>query len=86
MLYFYKNALDKETAFVNEILTELREGGVVVNCILRGDSRERTLKKIIKDSPFEREILTDVYTEYSEANAEFHLRAIKKGKDIGIAS
>ncbi|GEM05234.1 hypothetical protein HMI01_22220 [Halolactibacillus miurensis] len=86
MLHFYKNDLDKETAFVNKILTELKEGGVFVNCIFKGDTREKTLKKIIKDSSYEWETLTDVYTEYSEANAEFHLLAIKKGKYIGVSS
>ncbi|NGP46136.1 methyltransferase domain-containing protein [Bacillaceae bacterium SIJ1] len=82
MLHFYKNDLQRETEFVNKILTELKEGGVFVNCILKGYAREKTFKKIINESPYEWETLTDVYTEYSEANAEFHLLAIKKGKHI----
>lgn len=80
LLHFYKNDLKKETVFVQKILTELREGGVFVNCILKGDAREKTLKKIINESAYEWETLTDGYTEYSEANAEFHLLAVKKGK------
>lgn len=80
MLHFYKNDLHKETEFVNNILIQLKEGGVFVNCILKGDASEKTLKKIINESPYEWETLTDIYTEYREANAEFHLLAIKKGK------
>ncbi|MFD0961069.1 class I SAM-dependent methyltransferase [Paenibacillus chungangensis] len=80
LLHFYKNDFKKETEFVNKILTELREGGVFVNCILKGDAREKTLKKIIKESPYEWETLTDAYTEYSEADAEYHLLAVKKKK------
>jgi len=86
MLHFYKSDLIKEIEFVNKILTELKTDGVFVNCILKGDAREKTLKTIIKESPYEWEILTDVYTEYSEANAEFHLLAVKKGKFIEGAS
>ncbi|WP_079478988.1 class I SAM-dependent methyltransferase [Halobacillus salinus] len=79
MLHFYKNDVQKETEFVNKILTELKEGGVFVNCILKGEARENILKKIINESPYEWGTLTDRYTEYKEANAEFHLLAIKKG-------
>lgn len=57
-----------------------------MNCILKGDTREKTLKTIIKESPYEWEILNDVYTEYSEGNAEFHLLAVKKGKYIEVSS
>lgn len=78
MLHFYKNDLFKETQFVEKILTELKDGGIFVNCILKGQQREDTLKKIIEESPFEWEILMDDYTEYKEANAEFHLLAVKK--------
>ncbi|WP_217587510.1 class I SAM-dependent methyltransferase [Lentibacillus saliphilus] len=82
MLHFYKNDLKKETEFVENILDNLKENGVFVNCILKGATRERILKKIILDSQYEWEILTDIYTEYREANAEYHLLAIKKGKLI----
>ncbi|MGP4069424.1 class I SAM-dependent methyltransferase [Halobacillus sp. B29] len=82
MLHFYKNDLHKETEFVNKVLIQLKEGGVFVNCILKGDEREKTLKKIINESPYEWETLTDTYTEYREVNAEFHLLAIKKRKQI----
>lgn len=80
MLHFYKNDLSKETQFVEKILTELKGGGIFVNCILKGQQRETTLKKIMEESPFEWEILMDDYTEYKEANAEFHLLAVKKLK------
>lgn len=78
MLHFYKNDLEKETKFVNKILKEIKQGGVFLNCILKGEAREKELKKIIDSSPFEWEVLTEVYTDYSEADAEFHLLAIKK--------
>jgi len=82
MLHFYKRDLEKETAFVNDILTQLKENGLFVNCTLKGAKREKILREIINRSPYEWDILTDVYTEYSEANAEYHLLAIKKGKAI----
>lgn len=79
MLHFYKNDLEKETYFVGRILNEIKKGSIFVNCILKGDTRESILKKIIDDSAYEWELLTDSYTEYKEANADFHLLAIKKG-------
>ncbi|ANU21926.1 class I SAM-dependent methyltransferase [Planococcus donghaensis] len=78
MLHFYQNDLAKETQFVEKILTELKGGGIFVNGLLKGRQREDTLKQIIENSPFEWDILLDDYTEYKEANAEFHLFAIKK--------
>jgi len=36
------------------------------------------LKTIIQASSFEWKILTEVYTEYSEADAEFHLLVVKR--------
>ncbi|MHA6260782.1 class I SAM-dependent methyltransferase [Sporosarcina sp. CAU 1771] len=80
MLHFYKNDLQKETDFVQKILVELREGGIFVNCILKGEVREKTLKAIVHESPYEWEVLKEVYTVYSEANSEFHFLAVKKGK------
>ena len=79
MLHFYKNDLKKETRFVEKILTEIKKGGIFANCILKGDARENILKKIIEESTYGWEILTDSYTEYKEATAEFHLLVIKKG-------
>lgn len=38
------------------------------------------MKKIISKPSYKWETLTDVYTNYREANAEFHLLAVKKGK------
>ncbi|MGE6415336.1 class I SAM-dependent methyltransferase [Planococcus kocurii] len=80
MLHFYKNDLKKETEFVEMILTQLKEGGVFVNCIVKGDKGEKILKKIIDESPSEWEILIDEYTDYREASVEYHLLAVKKGK------
>ena len=79
MLHFYKNDLQKETEFVNKILTELKEGGVFVNCILKGDAREKTLKKIIKESPYEWETLTDVYMSTVKIMQNFTYLPLKKG-------
>ncbi|MDP4552803.1 class I SAM-dependent methyltransferase [Alkalihalobacillus macyae] len=80
MLHFYKRDVEKETELMKGILAQLKEGGMFVNCILKGAKREKVLKQIIKESPYEWEIVTEVYTEYNEANAEYHLLAIKKGK------
>ncbi|WP_330949462.1 class I SAM-dependent methyltransferase [Virgibacillus sp. MG-45] len=82
ILHFYKNDLEKETKFARKILEELRVGGVFVNCILKGTTRERILKNIIQASHFKWEILAEFYTEFSESNTEFHLLAIKKGNFI----
>lgn len=79
MLHFYKNDLQKETFFVEKILTEIKKDGIFVNCILKGDTRESILKEIVNESEYEWEIVTDGYTEYKEAQAEFHLLAVKKG-------
>lgn len=85
MLHFYKSDLEKETKFVEKILTEIKKDGIFVNCILKGDTRESILKNIINDSAYEWEIVMDSYTEYKEANAEFHLLAIKKGNKKTIS-
>lgn len=78
MLHFYKNDLAKETQFVTKILTELKVGGIFINCLLKGEQRENTLIQINQESPHDWEILIDGYTEYKEANAEFHLFAVRK--------
>ncbi len=78
MLHFHKIDLKNETTFVNNILNQLREGAVFVNCMLQGTNREQILKNILSDSPYEWETLADTYTEYAEANSTFHLLAVKK--------
>ncbi|WP_246367114.1 class I SAM-dependent methyltransferase [Paraliobacillus salinarum] len=82
MLHFYKNDQKKETEFVNKILNQLKENGLFVTCILKGDKRESILKQIIDQSPYEWTVLSECYTEYIEFNATYHLLVVKKGKRI----
>ncbi|AUJ24568.1 hypothetical protein A21D_01487 [Virgibacillus dokdonensis] len=49
-----------------------------MNCMLKGATREKILKKIITEAQHECNTLFNVYTEYREANAEYHLLIVIK--------
>lgn len=80
MLHFYKNDVEKESAFVKRILNELRIGGVFANFIIKGKVREKTLKDIIDQSEFEWEVLTEKYVNYPESASQYHMLVIRKVK------
>lgn len=78
MLHFYKNDIEKESAFVNKILRELRMGGVFINFIIKGKAREDTFKKLINQSEHEFEVLEEKYVDYPESASQYHMLAIRK--------
>lgn len=78
MLHFYKKDLQKEQALVGRILTELKPGGLFANFLLKGKSREKTLKKVISDSGFALEVVVDQYVDYPEASAQYHMLVVRK--------
>lgn len=82
MLHFYKNDFEKERAFVERILNEIKEGGIFLNFIIKGESRQASLKKIIESSGDTWETLVEKYVDYTEASCQYHMLAIRKVKTI----
>lgn len=78
MLHFYKNDLEKERALVIKILSDLKEGGIFVNFMIKGKNREKILKDTLKDVSNDFEIMTEKYVAYPEANAHYHMLVIRK--------
>lgn len=78
MLHFYKNDIESETALVNSILKQLKNGGIFCNCLIKGKKREKILKDIIEKSNFDWTKIHEDYIKYPENNSEYHLLVIKK--------
>ncbi len=78
MLHFYKNDIDKETKLVKKVASELKVGGIICIFMIKGKKRESHLKNIISELNIKWEVLCDGYTNYPEANAEYHMYILKK--------
>lgn len=78
MLHFYKNDLLKETELVSAILNHLKTNGLFINCLLKGQVREKILKTIIEDSNSEWDTIHEEYIKYPESNSEYHFLVIEK--------
>ncbi|HKL41936.1 MAG TPA: class I SAM-dependent methyltransferase [Clostridia bacterium] len=78
MVHFYKNDITKETNLIKRVATELKVGGILINCMLKGLKREKHLKNILNKLPVHWEVIHDTYTDYPEANSEFHIIILKK--------
>ncbi|WP_425449117.1 class I SAM-dependent methyltransferase [Dethiothermospora halolimnae] len=78
MLHFYKSDIKKETNFIKRVASELKVGGVLCNFMIKGAKREKHLKSILKDIEADWKILSDNYTDYPEADSQFHMYIIKK--------
>lgn len=80
MLHFYKNDYEKEKQLVERICSELKDGALFANCLLKSKKNEKLLKKIIEDSGIMFEILVEEYADYPEADCQFHFLVIQKVK------
>jgi 2-polyprenyl-3-methyl-5-hydroxy-6-metoxy-1,4-benzoquinol methylase len=78
MLHFYKRDVEKETNFIIRIVSELRVGGVFCNFMIKGNQREKYLKEVLINTGIKWITLLDDYTDYPEANAQFHMYIVKK--------
>ncbi len=78
IFHFYQKDMERETALLKRIIEEIKRGGVICNFILKGAGRERHLKKIISESGVSFEVLLDIYTNYPEYGALFHMYVIRK--------
>ena len=78
MVHFYQKDKVKETAFVTHILNGLKDKGIFVNLILKGDQRENVLKKIITSHADIWEVLHESYVAYPEADCLYHLLVVQK--------
>lgn len=79
ILHFYKNDMEKETALLLRIASELKAGGVLAVFIPQGKKREAHLKRIL--TKFEWEVLADRYAEYPDFNARYYMYIVKKATD-----
>lgn len=79
IVHFYKSDLEKETALVQRILTQMKPGAIFVNCLLKSKRAEHILKEIVRK--FEVTIVFEAYTDYPEFHAAYHLLAIQKNED-----
>lgn len=78
MLHFYKNDVEKETALVQRVLEQLKPGGVLVNVMISGKSREAKLCQIIRRDKYQWKTLLESYVDYPEFQSTFHLIVIRK--------
>ena len=57
IFHFYKNDLKKETKLLMQIIESMEVGAILINCLLKNNSAEKHLKKIV--NKFKIEILKD---------------------------
>ncbi|MEX1376791.1 MAG: methyltransferase domain-containing protein [Eubacteriales bacterium] len=78
MLHFYKNDFEKESKWVQKILSEMKKDALFINCLLKSAKAEKALLNIIQKHDCEFEILENKYIDYAEANCKYHFLVIKK--------
>ena len=78
MLHFYKNDINREKNLVNSVLNEIKEGGLLCNCMQKGDKREKIYKSIIKDNIHEFKLEYETYMKYPDYKALYHLHIVRK--------
>lgn len=78
MLHFYKNDVEKESAFYTKILTEMKSGSVFCNLLLKSKKSEKYLKSIFTSYETSFTILKDDYIDYPEANCKYHMFVVQK--------
>ena len=80
MVHFCKNDMQKETALVERILSEMKANGVFVNNMIKSAGAEKILHGIIHSANAEFDILEEKYIDYPDFNSIYHFIALKKIK------
>ncbi|MBK5253361.1 MAG: methyltransferase domain-containing protein [Peptostreptococcaceae bacterium] len=78
IFHFYKRDYENEKKLLLKVITELRQGAILCNFIMKGKKREADFKRIIEESNIKFEVMVDDYTEYPEYDGKFHMYIIKK--------
>ena len=81
MLHFYKNDIDQETSLVHRIASEMKQNGILCNCMIRGKKREQTYKRIL-DETIEFELIEEKYVDFPEFNSKYHMHIVRKVRNI----
>ena len=55
---------------------DMKEGAVLINCLLKNKNTEKHFKKIINE--FKIEILKDTYIDYPDFKSTYHLCVFRK--------
>lgn len=78
IVHFEAEDREKESAFIKRLLTQMKQGAVLVNCLIQGEEGEAILKDII--GQFAVETLYEGYLEYqySDYTFHYHMVAVKK--------
>jgi trans-aconitate methyltransferase len=78
MLHFYKKDKEKEVAFLERIMKEMKYDGVL--CIFLGKSNraEAILSEVFNNSPFTWEVIKDTYIMYPEKSNEYKMFITRK--------
>lgn len=78
MLHFYARDLTKEERVVKDILLNMKQEAVFVNCMMKSDKAEVILKKLIEQSGFDFAVVLEKYLRYDEADTDYHMIAVRK--------
>lgn len=76
ILHFYKNDIEKEETLLRRILSEMKTGSILVNCLMKSNKAEKVLKEIIRQYPTE--ILQEAYIDYPDFDAVYHMIVVEK--------
>lgn len=76
IFHFYKNDIEKETELLMQLIRDMKEGAVLINCLLKNKNTEKHFKKIINE--FKIEILKDTYIDYPDFKSTYHLCVFRK--------
>ena len=76
IVHFNKNDLEKETALIHRIVTQMKTGAVFINCLLKSNKAESILKSTLKECNVEP--VYEGYADYPEFGSVYHLFAVRK--------
>lgn len=78
IVHFYRNDVNKESGLIKRILSEMKSGSVLVNCMLKNKKSEDILADVISSSNVLYELLAERYIDYPDYKAQYHFIALKK--------
>jgi len=80
--HFYSRDKVYETAILKRMAKELRDGGIICNCMIKNPTAVRHLKQILYCISSEGTILFDGLINYPEFDAQFHMYIVRKKESI----
>ena len=81
MFHFEKKDYKKEKLFLERIIKEIKNGGVIAIFVWKSKRIENELLKIINNQPIKLKVLEDKYVKYPKYNMEYRMYIVQKIKN-----